>query len=234
LNDGSHVAQVRPGAAANPSAVYVPRYFRQDDPAVVRAAIRAARLGSLVTQRDGELFASHVPMLLEDEPAPHGRLIAHLARANKQWRAIGDGTPALVIFHGPDAYVTPSFYESKRDHGKVVPTWDYIAIHAYGTVRVIDDADAVHAIVTKLTDAHEARRAEPWAVDDAPADYIASELRAIVGIEIAIERFDAKWKLSQNREERDIAGVRDGLAASADAGDRALAHALREAAEKGI
>jgi transcriptional regulator len=98
--------------------MYVPRYFRQDDPVRIRAAIRAARLGSLVTQHDGELFASHVPMLLEDE------------RANKQWKAIGAGTRALVIFHGPDAYVTPSFYESKREHGKVVPTWDYIAIHA--------------------------------------------------------------------------------------------------------
>jgi len=206
--------------------VYVPRYFRQDDAATIRAAIRAARLGSLVTQHEGELFASHVPMLLEDEPGPHGRLIAHLARANKQWKAIGAGTSALVIFHGPDAYVTPSFYESKREHGKVVPTWDYVAIHAYGTVRVIDDADRVLAIVTKLTSAHESRRAEPWAVDDAPADYIASELRAIVGIEIAIERFDAKWKLSQNRAERDFTGVRDGLAASADAGDRALAHAI--------
>jgi len=175
-----------------------------------------------------------VPMLLEDEPAPHGRLIAHLARANKQWKAIGEGADALVIFHGPDAYVTPSFYESKRDHGNVVPTWDYVAIHAYGTVRVIDDAERVLAIVTKLTNAHESRRAEPWAVDDAPEEYIASELRAIVGIEIAIERFDAKWKLSQNREPRDFAGVRDGLAASADAGDRAVAHAMNEAAEKGI
>ncbi len=220
--------------------MYVPRYFRQDDPATIRAAIRAARLGSLVTQHDGELFASHVPMLLEDEPAPHGRLIAHLARANPQWKAIGERTSALVIFHGPDAYVTPSFYASKRDHGKVVPTWDYIAIHAYGTVRVIDDAGDVLEIVTKLTNAHEARRAEPWAVDDAPEPYIAAELRAIVGIEIAIERFDAKWKLSQNREERDFAGVRDGLAASADAGDRAVAHAIdrfaeaKKVAEKGI
>jgi len=221
--------------------VYVPRYFRQDDPATIRAAIRAARLGSLVTQHAGELFASHIPMLLEDEPAPHGRLIAHLARANKQWKAIGEGTSALVIFHGPDAYVTPSFYESKRDHGKVVPTWDYIAIHAYGTVRVIDDAERVLAIVTKLTSAHESRREKPWAVDDAPDAYIASELRAIVGIEITIERFDAKWKLSQNREERDFSGVRDGLAASPDASDRAVAQAMdrfafesRGAVEKGI
>ncbi len=207
---------------------------------MIRAAIRAARLGSLVTQHDGELFASHVPMLLEDEPAPHGRLIAHLARANKHGKAIGAGTAALVIFHGPDAYVTPSFYESKRDHGKVVPTWDYIAIHAYGTVRVIDDAARVLEIVTKLTNAHESRRDEPWAVDDAPADYIASQLRAIVGIEVVIDRVDAKWKLSQNRDERDLAGVRDGLAASADAGDRAVAHAIdrctagTKGAEKGI
>jgi transcriptional regulator len=221
--------------------VYVPRHFRQDDPATIRAAVRAARLGSLVTQNAGELFASHVPMLLEDEPAPHGRLIAHLARANTQWKAIGAGTSALVIFHGPDAYVSPSFYASKREHGKVVPTWDYIAIHAYGTVRVIDDADAVLGIVTKLTNAHEARRAEPWAVDDAPATYIAAQLRGIVGIELTVERFDAKWKLSQNRAERDFAGVRDGLAASADAGDRAVANELdrfvgaaSEAAEKGI
>jgi transcriptional regulator len=214
--------------------VYVPRHFRQDDPATIRAAIRAARLGSLVTQSAGEFFASHLPMLLEDEPAPHGRLIAHVSRANQQWKAIGSGTSAIVIFHGPDAYVTPSFYETKREHGKVVPTWDYIAIHAYGTVRAIDDAAGVLAIVTKLTQAHEARRDEPWAVSDAPADYIAGQLRGIVGIEIAIERFDAKWKLSQNREERDIAGVRDGLAASSDAVDRALAHAIDEATSKGV
>ncbi len=218
MNDGSHAAQVRPATAPNPAGCTFHRIFAK--------TIRAARLGTLVTQRDGEFFASHVPMLLEDEPEPQGRLIAHLARANPQWRAIGAGVPALVMFMGPDAYVTPSFYESKREHGKVVPTWDYVAIHLSGTVRVIDDAAAVHAIVTKLTDAHESRRDEPWAVTDAPDTYIAGQLRGIVGIEIAIERVEAKWKLSQNRTKADIAGVRDGLAASSDPADRALADAM--------
>jgi len=208
--------------------MYVPPHFRQDDPVVVRAAIRAARLATIVTQRDGAFFASHVPMVLEDEPAPHGRLIAHLSRANAQWRAIGDGADALVMFLGPDAYVSPSLYATKHEHGKVVPTWDYVAIHASGRVRVIDDRDGRHAIVSSLTRAHESRREDPWDVTDAPESYIENQLLGIVGIEVTIERIEAKWKLSQNREARDLDGVRDGLAASDDPADRALARAIAE------
>ena len=208
--------------------MYVPPHFRQADPSAVRAAIRAARLGTLVTRHDGEFLASHVPMLLEDDPAPHGRLIAHLARANSQWSAIGAETDALVMFMGPDAYVSPSLYPTKREHGKVVPTWNYVAVHVHGRVRVIEERDALYAIVTRLTRAHEAERAEPWAVTDAPESYIENQLRAIVGIEISIERLEAKWKLSQNREARDYAGVREGLANSADPADRALARAMAD------
>jgi len=208
--------------------MYVPPHFEQHDSDAVRAAIRAARLATIVTQTDGSFFASHIPMLLEDAPAPHGRLIGHLARANPHGKAIGEGAEALVMFMGPDAYVSPSLYETKREHGKVVPTWNYVAVHVTGRVRVIDDRDAVYAIVSRLTQHHESKRAEPWAVTDAPESYIENQLRGIVGIELTIVHIEPKWKLSQNREERDYTGVRAGLAISEDPADRALAQAMAE------
>ncbi len=189
--------------------------------------IRAARLGTLITIADGAPMISHVPMLFDENEGPHGTLLCHVSRANEQWRAIGAGSDAVVVFLEPDAYITPNWYASKREHGKVVPTWNYIAVHAYGTATTVEQPRDVRKFVERLTRKHEGDRADPWHVTDAPEPYIEAQLRGIVGIEIAVQRFDAKWKLGQNRPEADTAGVIAGLDASADAMDRAVADEMR-------
>ena len=191
--------------------MYIPDAFRQDDPALLAAAIRGCGLGVLVTLGDDGLMASHVPMLLDPDPAPHGTLRGHLASPNKQARGAAEGVAALAIFTGPDGYITPSWYETKRRTGAVVPTWNYIAVHAYGPIAFFSDADRLRDIVTRLTARHEAARVEPWAVTDAPAAFIDGMLRGIVGFEIPIARLEGKWKLSQNRPPADRAGVVAGL-----------------------
>jgi transcriptional regulator len=189
--------------------MYVPAHFAEDRISLLHDAIRASGLATLVTLTDDGLIASHVPFLLNPEPAPYGTLIGHLARPNPQARgAIGE---AMAIFLGPDAYITPSYYETKRETGKVVPTWNYIAIHAYGTLRFVDDRTELLDLVTQLTNRHERERAAPWAVSDAPADFTSGMLNGIVGIELTITRLQGKWKMSQNRPERDRAGVVKGL-----------------------
>ncbi len=211
--------------------MYVPRDFREERVPVLHDAIRQARLGTLVTLGADGLEASHVPMLVDPEPQPFGTLRGHIARANPQWQRAAAGVQALAVFLGPDAYITPAWYETKRQSGKVVPTWNYVAIHAYGTLRFYDDADRLLALVTKLTETHEAGRAQPWAVSDAPKDYIAGMLRAIVGFELPIVRLEGKWKMSQNRPPVDRAGVVDGLARQGGSGEAAVA-ALVAAASK--
>ncbi len=190
--------------------MYVPAAFREDRPDILRAAMRTAHLPILVTTGADGMIASHVPLLLNEHDGPHGTLLGHLARANPQARTAGQ---ALAIFAGPDSYVTPSWYPSKQLDGKVVPTWNYIAVHASGPISFFDDADRLRDIVTRLTAREEAKRAKPWAVGDAPADYIAGMLRAIIGFCIPITRLEGKWKLSQNRLPADRAGVAAGLAA---------------------
>jgi transcriptional regulator len=189
--------------------MYVPTHFAEDRLAVLHEAIQASDLATLVTLTADGLIASHVPLLLDPEPAPYGTLIGHLARPNPQARqALGE---ALAIFLGPDGYITPSYYATKRETGKVVPTWNYLAIHAYGALRFIDDRAHLLDIVTRLTDRHEANRAAPWAVTDAPADFVQSMLNGIIGFELTITRLEGKRKMSQNRPEADRAGVVDGL-----------------------
>ncbi|HKM61254.1 MAG TPA: FMN-binding negative transcriptional regulator [Acidisphaera sp.] len=201
------------GRATYVSGMYLPPAFREDDVAVLHDAIRRIRFGALVTvDADGVPDASHVPMLVDPDPAPYGTLIGHLARANPMIRATGT---ALAIFGGPNAYVTPSWYASKREHGKVVPTWNYVAVHATGPIEMIDDADALHAIVKRLTETHEAGRPAPWAVSDAPADFMRGQLKGIVGFRIPIARLEGKWKMSQNRPPADREGVVAGLAQEA-------------------
>jgi transcriptional regulator len=187
--------------AHNIARMYVPDHFREDRPDVLHDAVRRIGFATLVTTG---LEANHLPILLQD-----GMLRGHVARANPVWKA-GDGE-ALAIFLGPHAYVSPGWYPSKAEAGKAVPTWNYLTVHARGTIRWIQDADWLRAHVGALSDTHEAGRAQPWAVTDAPADYIDSLVRAIVGFEFAIETLQGKWKLSQNRGEADRAGVRDGL-----------------------
>jgi transcriptional regulator len=201
--------------------MYLPASFKEERVSVLHAAIRNIKIGTLITLGSEGLEASHLPMLIDPEPAPFGTLIGHLARANPQWKRAAAEPQALVTFLGPNAYVTPSWYETKRETGKVVPTWNYIAVHATGTPRFIQDRDELLGIVTRLTETHESERKAPWAVTDAPADYIEGMLKAIVGFALPITRLEGKWKLSQNRNAADIAGVRDGTAA--EPGDKAAA-----------
>lgn len=206
--------------------MYLPTAFRQKDTTEMLRLIAETRLATLVTAGAQGLQATHLPLILAAGEGEHGTLYGHLARGNPQWRELAAGTPALVIFQGPDAYVSPAFYPAKAEHGKVVPTWNYIAVHAHGTAETIEDAPRLLDIVTRLTRLHEQDRAQPWAVSDAPEDYIAGMLRAIVGLRLPIERLEGKWKLSQNRSPEDIEGVRQGLAESPYPGERQLAERI--------
>jgi transcriptional regulator len=203
--------------------MYLPKDFKEERVPVMHEAIRAARLGTLITLGPDGMEASHIPMLVDPEPAPFGTLKGHVARANPQWRRASGEVQALAIFLGPDAYITPAWYETKRQSGKVVPTWNYVAIHAYGPLTFYDDADRLLALVTELTETHEAGRAQPWAVSDAPKDFVAGMLKAIVGFELPIARLEGKWKMSQNRPAADRAGTITGLTAEGDAKEVAVA-----------
>jgi transcriptional regulator len=188
--------------------LYVP-HFNAMDADDVRPFVDAVATAQLVTVgADGMPDATFLPVLWEGD-----RLVGHLARANGHWRRIIDGSPALAIVMGPDTYVSPSWYAAKAEHGRVVPTWNYSVVHLRGRVVVHDDPAWVRALVTRLTDRHEQRRDEPWAVSDAPDDYVEKNLRPIVGVEVVVESVEAKAKLSQNRSDEDRAGVAAGLAA---------------------
>jgi transcriptional regulator len=201
--------------------MYVPAHFAEDRKDILHAAMREAGLATLVTLTADGLIASHVPLLLDAEAGPNGTLVGHLARANPQATAV-PLAPALVIYNGPDAYISPSWYATKREHGRVVPTWNYVAIHAYGTLELFDDAARLHALVSRLTDHKEQPRAEPWAVTDAPAPFVQGQLKGIVGFALPIDRLQGKWKMSQNRPEADRAGVAAGLAAEGESAVAAI------------
>jgi transcriptional regulator len=192
-------------------AVYVPAHFAEDRIAVLHELIHASALATLVSMTADGMIASHAPFMLDPDPAPYGTLIGHLAKANPHARAANPGVQTLVIFQGPDGYITPSYYAAKQEHGKVVPTWNYAAIHAYGTLEAFDDPARLLEVVTRLTRRHEKARTNPWAVSDAPAEFVQSMLRSIVGIALPIMRLEGKVKMSQNRPAADIAGVVDGL-----------------------
>ncbi len=190
--------------------------FREDRIDVMHALVRIHPLATLVTHAGGKLEANHLPLLIDPLPTPQGTLRGHVARANPLWRQAHEDREALAIFQGPQTYVTPSWYPSKRETGKVVPTWNYAVVHAYGPLIVHDDCDWVRDLVTRLTAQQEGGRPQPWGITDAPADYIERVLAAIVGIEIPIARLEGKWKVSQNRVDADRAGVIEGLAQIAD------------------
>jgi transcriptional regulator len=208
--------------------VYLPPHFRQTDLAAIRAFVRAARLATLFTAGPGGPRASHIPVTLEARPEPYGTLRCHLSRANEQWRDLAAGAEALVAFLGPEAYVSPSMYATKRETGKVVPTWNYVAVHAVGKARVFHDTTELHELVSSLTDGREAERPEPWRVDDAPETYVEGQLRGIVGVEIPVARFEAKWKMSQNRSEPDVEGVVEALRRSPLEPERETAEIMAE------
>jgi len=201
--------------------MYVPAHFAPDD-AAVRELLTHPGAADLVTATPVGLLSSTLPFSYDPDTGEHGTVLAHLARNNEQWRqpVLGE---ALVIVRGPDAYVSPSWYASKSEHGRVVPTWNYVTAHVYGTVTVHDDPAWVEGMVRRLTTQHEAGRPAPWSVDDAPGKFIAGQLRAIVGLELTISRVEAKFKLSQNRPAADIDGVVAGLTSD---GDRVTAAAV--------
>ena len=188
--------------------MYRPAHFREERRDVLHGFIDRHPLGALVTVVAGRPEVDHVPMLLDRVVGPWGRLRGHVARANPIVRATPDGTPVLVVFAGADAYVSPSAYPSKRVDGRVVPTWNYAVVHARGRIRWTEDRDRLHALVSALTERHESGRAEPWAVTDAPPDYVDAMLRAIIGFEIEVEVLEGKFKASQNRTDADRDGVR--------------------------
>lgn len=202
--------------------MYVPPHFKIDELAAIHDAMRASRLATLVTATADGLLGTPVPLFLVEGEGEYGTLYGHVARPNPQWKAPAIGE-AMAIFTGPDAYVTPSWYVTKAEHGKVVPTWNYVAVHAYGPAEFFEDADRLLDVVTRLTALHERSRKEVWQVSDAPADFIKAQLRGIVGIRMPVTRIDAKKKMSQNRKVEDRAGVIAGLGASDNATDRAVA-----------
>ena len=190
--------------------MYIPKQFRETRPDVILQAINQLRFAILVSTENGALEATHLPLLADYDPEGRVRLRGHFARANPHGQRL-EGERALVIFQGPQAYVSPSFYASKHEHGKVVPTWNYLAIHVSGTARAIDDAVWLRSFVDELTRAEEAGRAQPWAVSDAPDDYIHGMVKAIVGVEFIADKVEAAWKFVQHRNDADRAGVLAGL-----------------------
>ena len=196
--------------------MYQPPHFREERLEILHGLIRAHPLGALVTLGSGGLAANPIPFLLDGSRGPFGVLQGHLARANEQWRDFDPSVEALVIFQGAESYITPSWYATKRETGKVVPTWNYAVVQAQGPLHVVEDRDWLSRQVGALTSLNEAGRPQPWSVGDAPASFIAAQLKGIVGIEIPITRIEGKWKVSQNRPETDRIGVAEGLKASAD------------------
>jgi transcriptional regulator len=189
--------------------MYVPAHFAMDD-AQVHELLAHHGAADLITVTEQGLLATLLPFVFEPEAGPHGALLGHVARNNDQWRVPARGE-SLVIVRGADAYISPGWYQSKKEHGRVVPTWNYITAHVYGQLVVHDDPAWVENLVRRLTAKHESHMTHPWSVDDAPAPFVAGQLRAIVGVELAITRIEAKAKLSQNRPEADVAGVVEGL-----------------------
>lgn len=207
--------------------MYVPGHFTADD-AEVGDLLANCGAADLVTSTPGGLLATYLPVLYDPSAGERGALLAHVARNNDQWREPASGE-SLLIVHGPDAYVSPSWYASKAEHGRVVPTWNYLTAHVYGRLVVHDDPAWVGAMVRRLTERHERGRTPAWSVDDAPPAFVDGQLRAIVGLELVISRIEAKAKMSQNRPEADRAGVAEGYAAE---GDAVMADAVRSAADR--
>ncbi|MCW0001782.1 FMN-binding negative transcriptional regulator [Pararhizobium sp. YC-54] len=199
--------------------MYTPTAFIVDDTAEIYEMMRQSRLANFITATPTGPMATPLPLFLDESEGERGVLYGHLARPNPQWRAevVGHG---LAVFMGPDAYVTPSWYASKSEHGKVVPTWNYTAVHAFGPVEFFEDADRLLNVVKRLTEIHEGTRQTPWAVTDAPESYIEAQLRGIVGIRMPIASLKGKRKMSQNRPEPDRIGVKRGLGESSRETDR--------------
>lgn len=211
--------------------MYVPSVFREERIEVLHQAMRDIAAATIVSQGPDGLIATHVPIELDAAVGTHGCLRCHFARANPHAEIVAQGGELLAIFQGPQGYVTPSWYPSKQQSGKVVPTWNYVAIHAYGTATPLADLDALKGHLSRMTAGHEAGYAQPWGVADAPEDFIDGMCKAIVGLEISLSRIEGKWKLSQNRSPSDRAGVVAGLRAAGEPASEAMADLVENAAE---
>jgi transcriptional regulator len=191
--------------------MYIPKHFAEPKIEMMHELIRAHPLATLITLSSGGLNANHIPFYLSAEPTPFGTLQGHVARSNPLWTDFAREVDVLTIFHGPEHYITPSWYATKQETGKVVPTWNYITVHAYGVLRVVDDAAWLRDQLVALTTQNEAAFAQPWKITDAPNEFIEKLTVAIVGIEIVITKLQGKWKLSQNQPEQNRMGVIAGL-----------------------
>ena len=208
--------------------MYVPTHFEETRVEVMHELVRTHPFATLVTLTAGGLDANHIPLELHPDPTPFGTLRGHVARANPLWRELSGEANALAIFQGPNRYISPTWYPTKSETGKVVPTWNYAVVHAHGPLRVIEERDWLRQLVRRLTDHHEISRSQPWSVSDAPEDYIDKTLDAIVGLEMPIARLIGKWKVSQNRPARDQAGVVDNLLREGDESSKAMADLVRK------
>ncbi|HEV8394251.1 MAG TPA: FMN-binding negative transcriptional regulator [Vicinamibacterales bacterium] len=213
--------------------MYLPKHFEERDPERLRSFIERCPLGSLVTATESGLDANHIPFLFADTGSATGTLHGHIARANPLWREVVRDATVLVIFQGPDSFISPSWYPSKRENARVVPTWNYAVVHVHGVLRCVDDPVWVRSHVEALTREHEGKRDAPWAVADAPADFIEKMVAAVVGIEISITRLVGKWKVSQNRSISDRVGVVEGLEREAVPSGTSIAALIRQTLDGG-
>jgi transcriptional regulator len=205
--------------------MYRPDHYRVDDVPQMHALMRARPLAALVSGGGEGLYATHLPTVLKDDGA-NGVIEFHLARANPHWKYLAECSEALMIFQGPDGYITPNWYPSKAEHAKVVPTWNYAVVHAYGRPELVQDIERLRRHVSELTAQEERNEAQPWAVTDAPERYVEVMLRGIVGFRLSITRLEGKWKMSQNREMQDRDGVVTGLRKRAAGDDREIAELI--------
>jgi transcriptional regulator len=205
--------------------MYTPAHFQEERTSILHELMRARPLAALVTCGPGGLMANHVPLLLDSAPAPYGKLRGHVSKADEQWRELVEGGEVLAIFSGAEGYISPSWYATKQQTGRVVPTWNYVAVHAYGAVRLFEEIGELRAFLEALTTEHEHKFNLPWEISDAPPAYVEGQLRAIVGFEITIARLEGKWKMSQNRTAADRAGVVAGLS---ERGEHSLARIIDE------
>lgn len=211
--------------------MYVPKQYEETRIEVLHALMRAHPLAALVSHGPCGLSVDHLPWVLDTDRGAQGTLRGHVARANPVWHALSSPSECVAVFQGPQAYVSPSWYPSKHRDGRVVPTWNYAVVHAYGTPRIVEDHRWLRDLVGELTDTQEAFQARPWQVGDAPSDFTARMLEAIVGLEIPIERIEGKWKVSQNKARADRHGVAAGLEGRRDEHSSAMAAMVRERIE---
>ena len=191
--------------------MYIPKHFEQPSVEAMHALMSTNPFATLVTHGPEGLCANHIPIEVHEDPKPYGTLVGHVARANPVWRDASNNQESMVIFQGANAYITPSWYPSKKESGRVVPTWNYAVVHAYGHMRVVDDPQWVKAHIEKLTNRQESSFPHPWAISDAPIEFTEKLIGGVVGIEMVITKLEGKWKMSQNRPESDRDGVARGL-----------------------